>query len=106
MRPLRVGALVLVCTLGGGVDLLNNSFGQWLTRMASFPEEEEHPTAKDRGSAVVAAQPSRKGGLRPTSAAGRHHPPLFASTDGSPAARTHVAPVRQSLTGAGIFQRC
>jgi hypothetical protein len=101
-----VGVLVLVCALGGGVDLLSNSVAQWAARMASFPEEEEQQTAKDRSSLVAAGQPSRKGGLRPTIAAPRHASPIFVSSAGTPAARTHAQSVHRSLTGAGIFQRC
>src|SRR4051795_3520617 len=63
-RPLRAGVLVLVCALGGAVDVLNNSFASLVARMASFPEEEEHGT-KDRTALIAAAQPPRKGSVRP-----------------------------------------
>jgi hypothetical protein len=103
--PLRVGVLVLVCTLGGAVDVLNNSFAQWLARVASFPEEEQH-TAKDRSALVAAAQPARKGGLRPTVAVA-HHQSHFPSRSAAPAAAaSHVRSAHQPLTGAGIFQHC
>jgi hypothetical protein len=100
-----VGVVVLVCALGGAVDVLNNSFALWLARTASFPEEEHQP-AKDRGALVVAAQPARKGGLRPTVAVAHHDTP----TSSAPFAVVGVAPrarsAHQALTGAGIFQHC
>src|SRR3954466_8718221 len=88
-RLLRVGTLVLVCALGGAVDVLNNSFAQWLARVASFPEEEEHHTAKDRGALVAAALPSRRGGLRPTVAAA-HHSHLASRPLAVPVAAPHA----------------
>src|SRR5688572_1960644 len=73
---LRAGVLVLVCALGGAYDVLNNSFAMMAARVASFPEEEEH-VAKDRAALVAAAQPARKGSIRPRDPAaervrGRH----------------------------------
>jgi hypothetical protein len=104
-RLLRAGVLALVCTLGGAVDLLNNSFAQWAARMASFPEEEEHQTAKDRGTAVAIAQPARKGGLRPAVAARLDtHIPIRSAAP--PSAVPHVPAAHRALTGAGIFQHC
>ena len=103
-RLLRVGVLAMVCALGGAVDLVNNSFAQWVARMASFPEE-EHQTAKDRDTGVAAAQPARKGGLRPVVASGQDtHVPIRSAT--VPAAVPHVPATHRSLTGAGIFQHC
>ena len=103
--PLRVGVLVLVCTLGGAVDVLNNSFAQWLARVASFPEEEQH-TAKDRSALVAAAQPARKGGLRPTVPAAHDQSRCPARPAVPAAAGLHVGSAHQPLTGAGIFQHC
>src|SRR5262245_23472702 len=100
---LRAGTLLLVCALGGAYDVLNNSFAMMAARMASFPEEEEHVT-KDRTALVSAAQPSRRGTLRPAGAKtdpvsqGHHSSAVPASAATSQAHR--------SLTGAGIFQRC
>jgi len=105
-RLLRAGVLVLVCALGGAVDVLNNSFAQWLARVASFPEEEEHHTAKDRGALVAAAQPARKGGLRPAVAVPHHQSHAHARPVSSAAAVPHARPAHRSLTGAGIFQHC
>jgi hypothetical protein len=104
-RLLRMGVLVLVCTLGGAVDVLNNSFAQWLARVASFPEE-EHYTAKDRSVLVAEAQPARKGGLRPTVAAAHYQSHVPSRSSATAAAVPHVRSAHQPLTGAGIFQHC
>jgi hypothetical protein len=104
-RLLQAGVLVLVCTLGGAVDVLNNSFALWLARVASFPEEEQH-TAKDRGALVVAVHPARKGGLRPTPAFARLPSQVPSLSAVSPAAVPHAPSAHRSLTGAGIFQHC
>jgi hypothetical protein len=105
-RLLRAGVLVLVCALGGAVDVLNNSFAQWLARVASFPEEEEQHTAKDRGALVAAAHPARKGGLRPAVAVAHNPSHVHARSAASPAAVPHARSAHRSLTGAGIFQHC
>lgn len=104
-RLLRAGVLVLVCTLGGAIDVLNNSVALLAARMASFPEEEEHHAAKDRGCLVAAAQPARKGGLRPAMLA--HGDARVATRPpGSAAALPGTPGLHLTLTGAGIFQHC
>ena len=103
-RLLRAGVLVLVCALGGAYDVLNNSFALMSARAASFPEEEEH-ASKDRAALVAAAQPSRKGAIRPATPPGervsRRHGDGLTNHCTVPS-----SPARRSLTGAGIFQRC
>ena len=103
-RLLRAGVLVLICALGGAYDVLNNSFALMSARAASFPEEEEH-ASKDRAALVAAAQPSRKGALRPTTPPGervsRHHGDGLTNLCTVPNSQA-----RRSLSGAGIFQRC
>jgi hypothetical protein len=102
-RLLQAGAILLVCALGGAYDVLNNSFAMMAARMASFPEEEEH-AAKDRTALVTAAQPSRKGILRP---AGNKGEPVSRAHHPSPvAASAATSQAHRSLTGAGIFQHC
>jgi hypothetical protein len=104
-RLLRAVVLVSVFTLGGALDVLNNSFAQMVARMASFPEEEEHQAAKDRGTGIAAVQPARKGGLRPMVAThGEVYLPIR-SIAARPAI-LHAPATHQSLTGAGIFQHC
>ena len=102
-RLLRAGVLVLVCVLGGAYDVLNNSFALMVARAASFPEEEEH-ASKDR-AALTAAQPSRKGTIRP------HGPAVdrVAACPATPSASSPILPTfsaHRTLTGAGIFQHC
>jgi hypothetical protein len=101
---LRAGALLLVCALGGAYDVLNNSFALMAARMASFPEEEEHVT-KDRTALVAAAQPSRKGAIRPATSPGER---VTRRHGDGPAHHSTIptSPARRSLTGAGIFQHC
>jgi hypothetical protein len=104
-RLLRACALVLVCALGGGLDLLTNSFATIAARMASFPEEEEHGS-KDRSSLIATIQPSRKGGIRPSAPPAdrvdRHAESRLANLAQAPSTLSSHRP----LTGAGIFQHC
>lgn len=104
-RLLRAGVLVLVCALGGGVDVLSSSFATLAARMASFPEEEEHGS-KDRSSLIATFQLSRKGTNRPST-----HPvdSVVSHRDGGFAQLsriTRTSAVHRTLTGAGIFQNC
>jgi hypothetical protein len=104
-RLLRGALLLVVCGLCGTFDILNNNFARWVARVSAFPEEEEHH-GKDRSVLVAAAQPSRRGTVRPPSRPGAvahrsqltRHPDQF--TRSGAAANSPV------LTGAGIFQRC
>ena len=104
-QRLRRGVLLLVvCGLCGTFDILNNNFARWVARTSSMPEEEE-VHAKDRATLVAAAQPARRGGLRPRAAescTGHSHHGSHATT--STLFRTPVT--AQHLTGAGIFQHC
>lgn len=100
---LRAGVLVLVSLLGGAGNFFSVSFAAAAARTSAFPEEEDH-SSKDRAALVAAAQPSRKGAIRPhgprpvrTARAGHHFGP-------SPIPATSLA--HRSLTGAGIFQHC
>jgi hypothetical protein len=101
---LRGVLLLVVCGLCGTFDILNNNFARWVARTSSMPEEEE-AHAKDRATLVAAAQPARRGGLRPrsveTSTADVHRG-IHASAP--TLLRTPVT--AQHLTGAGIFQHC
>ena len=100
---LRTAALVLVCVMGGACNFLSTSFTALAARTTSFPEEEDH-SGKDRSALVAAAQPSRKGTIRPREAAPpRVHRPAAGLGSASAPATSHV---HRSLTGAGIFQRC
>jgi hypothetical protein len=104
-RLLRAGVLVLICTLGGAIDVLNNSVALLAARIASFPEEEEHHAAKDRGSLIAAAQPARTGGLRP--AAPTQGDARVATRPAAAQADVPGMPAHhRTLTGAGIFQHC
>jgi hypothetical protein len=102
---LRGALLLVVCGLCGTFDILNNNFARWVARVASFPEEEEHH-AKDRSALAAAAQPSRRGTVRPPTRsgvgrdAGRHA--LYSRTNSQPRQFSAASP----LTGAGIFQHC
>jgi len=100
---LRVGVLVLVCVMGGACNFLNTSFAVLASRTNSFPEEEDH-SGKDRTTLVAAAQPSRKGTIRPREAAApRPHRPVAGLGSASVPATSQA---HRSLTGAGIDQRC
>jgi len=97
--------LLVVCGLCGTFDILNNNFARWAARVNSLPEEEEFH-AKDRSALIAAAQPSRRGGLRPRSA---EHTAVAVSRrpfqDGTTSVTRTSAPA-PVLTGAGIFQHC
>jgi hypothetical protein len=100
---LRAAALVLVCVMGGACNFLSTSFTALAARTSSFPEEEDH-SGKDRTTLVAAAQPSRKGTIRPRQAATPRPNQPAAGVGSAPAPATSQA--HRSLTGAGIFQRC
>src|SRR5215207_5805442 len=100
---LRAAALVLVCVMGGACNFLSTSFTALAARTSSFPEEEDH-SGKDRTSLVAAAQPSRKGTIRPREAATPRPNRPAVGLGAAPAPSTSLA--HRSLTGAGIFQRC
>lgn len=100
---LRAAALVLVCVMGGACSFLNTSFAVLAARTTSFPEEEDH-SSKDRAALVAAAQPSRKGTIRPREAA-RTRVTRPATGLGS-ASVPVTANAHRSLTGAGIYQLC
>ena len=100
---LRTTALVLVCVMGGACNFLNTSFAVLAARTNAFPEEEDH-SSKDRASLVAAAQPSRKGCIRPKEATPPRATRPPAGLGSGSAAATSLT--HRSLTGAGIFQRC
>ena len=100
---LRTAALVLVCVMGGACNFLSTSFTALAARTSSFPEEEDH-SGKDRSVLVAAAQPSRKGSIRPREAA-QPRPTRPSGGHGTTSVPA-TSPAHRSLTGAGIFQRC
>ena len=100
---LRAGVLLLVCALGGACNFLNTSFAVLAARANALPEEEEH-TSKDRAALVAAAQPSRKGTIRPRELS-PPRPTRPAAGLGS-ASLPATAPAHRTLTGAGIYQLC
>lgn len=100
---LRAGVLVLVNVLGGACSFLTPSFAAMAVRTSAFPEEEEH-SSKDRAALIVAAQPSRKGAIRPHGPSCVRTARTWHGLGPSPIPATSVA--HRSLTGAGIFQRC
>ena len=105
-QRLLTGALLLiVCGLCGTFDILNNNFARWVARVAAFPEEEEHH-AKDRSALVAAAQPSRRGTLRPPSRPGADAQRLHPARHADQFTRSGVPARTTVLTGAGIFQLC
>jgi hypothetical protein len=105
-QRLLTGALLLiVCGLCGTFDILNNNFARWVARVAAFPEEEEHH-AKDRSALVAAAQPSRRGTLRPPSRPGPAAQRSHLTRHAEPFTRSGTPVNAPVLTGAGIFQHC
>jgi hypothetical protein len=104
-RLLRAALLLVVCALGGTFDILNNNFSRWVARIAAFPEEEES-VGKDRASLVAAAQPSRRGTLRPRTPAADPHRGRRPATLPSRSPLLHVPATARFLTGAGIYQHC
>jgi hypothetical protein len=104
-RMLRGTLLLVVFGLCGTFDILNNNFSRWVARVASFPEEEEHH-AKDRSTLVAAAQPSRRGTLRPPSRTGAAGHRARLTRRAVPFTRSGVPAAPLVLTGSGIFQRC
>lgn len=104
-RLLRGVLLLVVCGLCGTFDILNNNFARWVARVASFPEEEEHH-AKDRSALVAAAQPARRGGLRPRAHVGDAAGERRAAAFRSQPSLAPTSPGGPVLTGAGIFQHC
>jgi len=104
-RLLRGVLLLVVCGLCGTFDILNNNFARWAARVNSLPEEEEfHP--KDRSALIAAAQPSRRGGLRPRSTGQATATVHHRHSHGCEPAAIRVSTAAQVLTGAGIFQHC
>ncbi|HKB01124.1 MAG TPA: hypothetical protein VKD90_02845 [Gemmataceae bacterium] len=96
--------LLVVCGLCGTFDILNNNFARWVARASSMPEEEESH-AKDRATQVAAAQPVRRGGLRPRAVGSRTveaHRGAHATT----LSLIGTSNAAQPRTGAGIFQHC
>jgi hypothetical protein len=104
-RLLRAVLLLVVCGLCGTFDILNNNFARWVARASSLPEEEE-VHAKDRTTLVAAAQPARRGGLRPRTAAECRAPGRSHDVRNPGPALTRASHVPPPLTGAGIFQHC
>jgi hypothetical protein len=104
-QQLLRGVLFLVaCGLCGTFDILNNNFARWVVRASSVPEEEE-VHAKDRATLVAAAQPARRGGLRPRSVEFRASDGYHVTHATAPGLLRNPA-TAQHLTGAGIFQHC
>jgi hypothetical protein len=102
-RLLRTSALLMICALSGGFDLLNTS--AWLARMVT-PAEEEEVSGKDRSALIAASHLTRRGGIRPTTTRRRAHPTPPAATAVDTFALSHPVTIRQPLTGAGIYQHC
>jgi hypothetical protein len=89
--------------MGGACNFLNTSFAVLASRTSSFPEEEDH-SSKDRTTLVAAAQPSRKGTIRPREAT---LPRVTRPATGLGSASVPAtSQAHRSLTGAGIDQRC
>jgi hypothetical protein len=105
-KRLHRGVLLLVvCGLCGTFDILNNNFARWVTRASSTPEEEEFH-AKDRATLTAAAQPVRRGGLRPRTAGESLAPGTCRDGHSPVPTLTRTSHTPQQLTGAGIFQHC
>jgi hypothetical protein len=103
-RLLRGVLLLVACGLCGTFDILNNNFARWVARTSSMPEEEE-VHAKDRATLVAAAQPVRRGGLRPRAVESSTVDAYLRTRATAPTLlRTPIT--AQHLTGAGIFQHC
>jgi len=104
-RLLRGVFFLVICGLCGTFDILNNNFARWAARVNSLPEEEEFHV-KDRSALVAAAQPSRRGGLRPRSTATATVSISRRPIQGCDPSVTRTSAPTQVLTGAGIFQHC
>jgi hypothetical protein len=90
--------------LCGTFDILNNNFARWVARTSSMPEEEE-VQGKDRATLAAAAQPARRGGLRPRAVECRVTDGCR-STPANASCLLRTPATAQHLTGAGIFQHC
>jgi hypothetical protein len=104
-RFLRGVLLLVACGLCGTFDILNNNFARWAARVNSLPEEEEFHS-KDRSALIAAAQPSRRGGLRPRSTEPATFTVSHRNCHGCEPAASRASTASQFLTGAGIFQHC
>lgn len=102
-RLLRASALLIICALSGGFDLLNSS--AWLARIVT-PAEEEEVSGKDRTALTATTLLTRRGGIRPTTTRAKVHSSPSAKPVVDTFAFTHPVSVHRSLTGAGIFQHC
>jgi len=100
--------LLVVCALGGAVDVLNTALNPRAVRTAALPEEEE-PTGKQATAFASSSSHNRRpGGVRRILASGRHGQPAVARVHGHTFAppSADLPSQARTLTGAGIFLHC